>query len=431
MFKTLFSKSSGSGFAKNAFLLTGGTVIAQLIPILLQPFLRRLFTTADYGTYSIYLSIVGILTIGATFRYDNAIVLPRSDKKAANILGLSVMINIIVCMLLLLISFIGRESLGNFLKIPPESRYVLHLIPAGVFLFCLQQTINFWLIRKSAFTDSAVNKITRRGAEGVIHVATGLQKIPSGLMLGDILGGVASSVSGLSRMFRKDFHHRLINLPLMKFVAKRYSEFPRYNLLPTILSAIAFQMPLLLINRYFDKHNVAEFDLARQMLNVPLAFVAVTFSQVLLQNLTEKKQNSQSVRKLLLNILYVLLVIVIFEIFIIRQWGPELFGFIFGPNWAASGQISKILVYNFALNFIMSSFTAIFISFNKIKLYSIWQIAYFFSMLSLMLFEPLPYRLFVLSYVIIDSIMIMAGLLLIAKVVRDYEWKLIHEKTAY
>ena len=130
-------------------------------------------------------------------------------------------------------------------------------------------------------------------------------------------------------------------------------------------------------------------------------------------------------------VLYVLLLIVAAEIFVIRMWGPDLFGFVFGSKWSASGQISRILVYNFSLNFMMSSFTAIFISFNKLKLYSIWQIAYFCVMLTLVFFEPLPYRLFVLSYVIIDSVMIIAGIAMIAKVIYNYESMLRRSGAAY
>ena len=431
MLKSVFSRFTGSGFAQNALLLTGGTVIAQLIPILLQPFLRRIFSTTEYGVYSIYLSVVGILTIVATFRYDNAIVLPKSDLKASNVLALSVLINLVLCIILLLIAVIAQDPLSGFLKLPEGYEYVLYLIPAGVFLFCLQQTLNFWLIRKSAFAESAGNKVIRRAIEGGVHTVTGIRKIQPGLIIGDLCGGFASCLAVMYRMSRKDFQFRLVSKKVLQYVAFRYADFPKFNLLPTLLSAIAFQMPLLLINRYFETRNVAEFDLARQMLNVPLALVAITFSQVLLQNLSVKKQQNLSVRKLLSQVLYVLLAIVAVEILIIKIWGPDLFGFVFGDTWAASGQISKILVYNFALNFIMSSFTAVFIAFNKLKLYSIWQVMYFLSMLTLVFFEPLPYRLFVLSYVIIDSILILAGIALIVKVIHNYETVLRRNSAAY
>src|SRR5664280_2838329 len=81
-----------SELLKNTSILISGTALAQLIPILLQPILRRYYTPDIFGAYSVYFSIVGILAIVSSFKYELAIILPRTDKEAANIFFLSALI---------------------------------------------------------------------------------------------------------------------------------------------------------------------------------------------------------------------------------------------------------------------------------------------------------------------------------------------------
>ena len=73
---------------RNVSKLTSGTTIALIIPVFLQPFLRRLFTPSEFGAFAIFLSIIEIIVSVGTLRYEMAIVLPRKDVLAANVLGL-------------------------------------------------------------------------------------------------------------------------------------------------------------------------------------------------------------------------------------------------------------------------------------------------------------------------------------------------------
>ena len=63
----------------------GGTFIAQLIPILLQPLLKRMFTVEEFGIFDIYFRSVGLLAILFSLRYEKAIVLCDNKRDAATI----------------------------------------------------------------------------------------------------------------------------------------------------------------------------------------------------------------------------------------------------------------------------------------------------------------------------------------------------------
>jgi O-antigen/teichoic acid export membrane protein len=48
--KKLFGQSD---FLRNTVILVFGTGIAQMIPILLQPVLRRIYAPADFGAFAV------------------------------------------------------------------------------------------------------------------------------------------------------------------------------------------------------------------------------------------------------------------------------------------------------------------------------------------------------------------------------------------
>ncbi len=170
MFKQLVSKSE---FTKNTFILVIGTIIAQSIPLLLHPFLRRIYSPEDFGAMAVYLNIFGMLTIVSALRYEATIVLPKNNNEAANILSLTFIINIIFSSILLLIILFLKNEIVYFLNFPEKYSNYLYLLPFICSIFGIYQSINYWLIRQKAFKASTSNKIIRRAIEGAVQAVLG------------------------------------------------------------------------------------------------------------------------------------------------------------------------------------------------------------------------------------------------------------------
>ena len=56
-----------------------GTTIAQAIPIAISPILTRIYTPEDFGIFALYLSILGLVAVIVTGRYEVAIVLTDGE----------------------------------------------------------------------------------------------------------------------------------------------------------------------------------------------------------------------------------------------------------------------------------------------------------------------------------------------------------------
>jgi len=90
-----------SEFSRNVLTLMTGTTIAQAIPIAISPVLIRIYTSEDFGVFALYMSIASILSVVATGRYEMAIMLPKKDSDAINVVVLSMIISFLLVLYLL------------------------------------------------------------------------------------------------------------------------------------------------------------------------------------------------------------------------------------------------------------------------------------------------------------------------------------------
>ncbi|HEY9081996.1 MAG TPA: oligosaccharide flippase family protein, partial [Vicingaceae bacterium] len=319
-----------SEFTKNTMVLIAGTVVAQAIPLLLHPFLRRIYSAEDFGAMAVFLSLFSMITIVAAFRYESTIVLPKNDNEAANILGLTFLINLCFNSIILLVLVFFKAEIVTLIGFPLKYANYLYFLPFTSFLFCAYQSMNYWLIRQKAFKASSFNKIVRRTAEGIVQVILGVLKFPGGLFVGDFIGNFSNVISGIRQVFKNKFNNAFVSKRKMGFVAKKYIDYPKFNLLPTLLSSAATLLPFLFINKLYSTEIVGYLDLSRMVLSIPLIFISTTISQVLFQKITENKHQQTSILIELRNIFFLLLSIIFIEVILLYFFGDFLFGLIFG-----------------------------------------------------------------------------------------------------
>ncbi len=421
LLKKLFLKSE---FTKNTFVLVLGTVLAQAIPLILHPFLRRIYSAEDFGAMAVFLSIFSMVTIVSALRYEATIVLPKHNNEAANILTLTFIINLIFNVLILLIIIFFKNPIVNFIGLPVKYADYLYFLPITSFLYSFYQSINYWLIRQKAFKASSINKIVRRGVEGFLQLGMGLMKIPGGLFVGDFFGNLSNVLSGIKQGYKNKFSLAYVSKKKIGFVAKKYIDYPKFNVIPTLLSSAASLLPFLFINKFYSTEIVGYLDLSRMVLSIPLIFISATIAQVLFQQITEKKHGLLSIKKELFNISYLLLGIIVIEFVVLFLFGDDLFSLIFGETYTISSTFSKLLIFSFSFNFISSTFSSIYITFNKIKIYSIWQITYFLAICCLLFFRDIDIIEYLKIFVLIEVVMNLINCSILFKIVANYENKL-------
>ena len=104
LFKNNISATIRSNFFRNIFMLMSGTALAQVLPLLATPFITRFYSPQTYGTYAIYISITSILTIIASGRYQLAIVLPKKNSNAIQLLYACIALSLLTSSFIFIIS---------------------------------------------------------------------------------------------------------------------------------------------------------------------------------------------------------------------------------------------------------------------------------------------------------------------------------------
>jgi len=292
-------------FIKNIFVLSFGTVIAQAIPILLQPILKRIFAPEDFGVFDIYLKVLGFLIIIFSMKYEIGIVLPRNKAKAIVLLNLSIILSLIFAVIFEIIVFIFQDKLLELLKLKQSFSFVLYLLPFSALFFSLFNIFNYYLIREKKFAQSSYNKITRRVSEGITQILFIFLKSNKsfGLIIGDFIGNIAYFIASYYQSFKfKIKNRKLMNPRLIFKIAKEYFDLPKYNIIPELLNSLFAASLSFLVLAKFSIDEVGYMELTQRILVIPSAFISVSIGQVLLQQTSELISKGKSIKSEILKV---------------------------------------------------------------------------------------------------------------------------------
>jgi O-antigen/teichoic acid export membrane protein len=391
-------------FFKSTLILISGTAASQIIALLFQIVLRRLFSPELFGAFALYLSIFSILAVISSLKYEMAIVIPDKMHHAFHLCLLCFLLSFLYCSLLFIIFLLFKNALSELLSLNLQYSHWLLLLPFSLLFFGFYQAVNFWLIRMKSFGYASVNKIVRRTSEGTGQSSAGLWGLESGLPWGHLLGNISFNLTGIYQLRRTGFFSYAFDFSVLKDMISRFSNFPKYQASSHLLNMLSLMLPVVIVNILYSQEITGYLDLTRQVMAIPLALISTSVSQVLIQDVSEKKHQGLSIKKRIANTLLTLITLTLPGIFIILMWGEGLFSFVFGSQWSLSGKIAQILVFAYAIKFIVSPLSAVLTALEKLKTLAIWRTTYFIAILCLFLLQDTDMFLFFKIYMAIEIV---------------------------
>ncbi len=367
-----------SEFTKNLATLMSGTVAAQIVPFLVQPLIGRLFTPAEIGIFTAFTSVVATISTVAAGRYDLAIVLPDSDDDARGLVTLATRLNTVVCAASVVLLWVLAEPICAWVN-QPQLKTWLPLAGLAAWLFSQIQVHAYWCNRLKMYRVMGGNKLTQAMALNLTQVGLGgLSKLPSGPHLG-VHGLVAGTIVGYGigagRIISKTWRSIRSGTPSSaKQMAYEFRKMPILNGPNAVVDAIRLNGIPLLISRYFGASNLGQFGKAWQLLQVPMALINTSLSQVFYQQMSTTKPGQMfrmvrhgMVRSFLIGIV---------PFTVIWFISPMLMPWYLGPMWVDTGYIARILVPWLFLNFITSPVSLMFLVVKRQGTMLIFSTAY-------------------------------------------------------
>jgi O-antigen/teichoic acid export membrane protein len=376
--KTLFDRFKlRTDFSRNVFAIMTGTGIAQIIAVVATPILSRIYSPADWGVFSLYQSIVIVIAIIISARYEQTIVLPKEDKDAVNLTALSLWI-VLAISLLLWIPVLGfRQAAASLLKNENIFPWLIW-IPVSALLVGLSQTLNNYFIRKKDFRHTGKSPMIQSMTKAAVNISMGLGKnMQGGLIWGYLAGQLAAVIvllSGRIKLLAGDLS-QYFEWSYCLAMAKKYKNYALTLVPANLVGSLAGNMPVFLLSGFFSNSIVGFYGLSYSVVNLPVTVVGKALADVSYKHTMEIIHSDKSLAEYMERVTAHLLLIAVIPLLILLFFSPFLFSFFFDAEWRTSGIYVQILLPVFLLRFLSSPVT-VFSQKNKSYLLLYWQIMF-------------------------------------------------------
>ena len=328
---------------RNAGKLLSANVIAQAIGILVYPVLTRMYAPEDFALLSLFTSIAGVLTLIATAEYQYAIVLPKAEEHARALTHICLLL-LAAMTLLACLSLPFAQPIAALFKAPELARW-WWMMPLSVFGLGLWNILNYWYIRRRAFTRISGYQITQSvfSASGKIGLGW-LGWLQGGMIIATVFAPLLSLLVNGALAWRKYLSELLHpNREDMRAMAREYANFPKFNLPRALVNSVGIALPVWLLTPHFGLSEVGQLSLAMMAAFAPLNIISRACYQVLYQRVAERVQLRQPVSPVLRHFclwMAAALVVGLTPVFI---FVPQLVTFIYGAEWLESAYIIRVL----------------------------------------------------------------------------------------
>lgn len=342
-----------SSFFRSVSVLALASAAGQALLFLVLPVITRLYSPTDFGVTAIFSGILAIVLMISGFRLELAVVLPKSEQSARQLVRLVMVLNLFVAALVAVLVNVLPAQIAQFAG-SSQLTDVLWLLPLAVCGAGAYRVLSFWAVRNGDFETIAKTKFAQPLANAVSQLLLGLLGFGA---VGLIIGQIAGLATGL---FRLSKGVSLFSLPtsfeLRRYVAlaRRYSRFPKFDVPAALIDTLSVQLPNLLFAGLFGLTAAGWYLLAERVILGPLSLFGQALGQVIYSKSGQKK-DIEFLAPQAIRIIKVLFIIICLPTILFVLFGKIGFEFLFGDEWSKSGLIASILFPAFSLQFIYSS----------------------------------------------------------------------------
>lgn len=336
--------------------LAGGNILAQAITLAAYFILTRIYSTDDYGLFSIFYSYIEVLIILSTCKYELAIVAADTDREADAMTRFTLRLNTIVSLALLTLAavlWLTGSLPGNFRQLG----WMVLLIPPMVFFCGTSRIYSFLFNRQHRYRTMAASETLNAAVGALLKIALGLLGVlQAGLPAGTVAGRAVGNL--VYHLRKKALAHS--TLAEQRATARKHRNFPLFVASKDFVNSFSSNLPFLWLALYFDSAEVGLFALALTFTFRPVNILNVAFEQVLYARTAEGVRNRQPVGRMITRFLLTVNAVAL-PLFVLAWFVAEpVFSFCFGGRWSGCGiYVQALLPWVFL---IVSSSSLVFIS---------------------------------------------------------------------
>ncbi|EMR03574.1 lipopolysaccharide biosynthesis protein [Cesiribacter andamanensis] len=329
---------AGSKSLQHVAILLSGRVAVQLIALISQILLARVYTPEQFGEFALLNSILAILLIASSGRYEAGIVITKRPLHSQRLFQLSqVLLAVTVCLICILLA-LSSPLLKLWSTHTGFSLTYIWLLPLLVACSGYWQIVQNWLIRFRSYKKFSIALICQRLT--ILSGALLFYTLPlnhNGLIYGLVLGSVCMFCIALFYQ-RQSFY---IPLKSLRSFAYHFKDFPGFSLPSLLLGLFIQHLPIFWIGYFYGTDLTGSYSMAYSIIMLPLTALSMSAGQIFAERLAHTPVPSRP--QLVFKVCKYYGLILFPYAAILWMGGDELLGFILGEGWEEAGTIAAFL----------------------------------------------------------------------------------------
>lgn len=342
-----------------------GTVLAQMINIVVQPILTRIFPTETLGIYTYLISLATMIIPVASLKLDMLIVSEPNEKEAQYITDACIIINILISLIYAIVIIVGYQVSDN--NIFNKYGIIIYVVPVLVFTNGLRFLFISYLNRYKEYKTISIIAIIREAIRAVIQVGAGF------LSLGVFslsMGYAVSPLFGLNiqmRNYLKELKERpRINLKKFKeIVLVKGKRQILFLVSAQFINSFSASLVTISITALFSAKILGYYSAGVRILDIPIVFITSNVSKVCYQRISENVANKKPVLRTLMSVIIVLSAVSIMGFGTLYVIAPRLSEIVFGQGYRVAGEYIRCLCVMYAVRLVATSFAGVYTVFKK------------------------------------------------------------------
>ena len=356
---------------RNILKLISGEGIGRAIGFMAAPIVTRLYTSSDFGMLAVFASLCALFYPFCTFKYTVAIPVHPNEIVGVNALAACLLILAVNTVILAASLFLYHSQILSLFSSEAIDSF-WYFIPFAFLFSGLADALSYFSTRYRNFSVIAKVTVVQRAVGALTKIVLGLLHFN---VVGLLIGNILAESGGLT-LYIRTYWRRLkdnaskVTTGRIRFVLKRYIEFPSYRLPSQILQNASGSIPVLYFAWQYGASVTGLISLAISMLSVPVGIVCTSVGKAFYGEIALLgRKNSPEIAALTGRIMIRLLAVSIIPFTLVICFGPWIFRTFFGHEWAQSGIYARYLCLYLVFRFVYSPISdGIFNVFEQQKL---------------------------------------------------------------
>lgn len=355
----MLNKLKNSSFLKAVVLLSSGALVAQGIRAIATPIMTRIYSPETMGIYTYLISVSAIFMGIANLRYDVAIVTDKDDSHIFPLIKLSIIAGVSI-------TIIASLGFGIYFIISGKPIYWAVLLFFNILAYSITNVLTAYNNRNKEYRLISSMYVIRTGFQYILAILLGLvHPIAPFLLIPYVVGeymGINRQAKSLKGSWRDIFDIEMIRV---KEVSTEHKKQPLFSMPALLSNSLSYSLITIFIEGLFGMEEVGFYSISVSLLGLPLAIIGGNISKVFMQRASEEFALSGTFRHTFNKTFIILFGLAIPMVFFMFLGATPICKFIFGQEWAQSGEYIMILAPMFGVRFITSALSPAFTIINK------------------------------------------------------------------